>query len=141
MNYSKTLLECLSVSSRIKSVEGRIKFIGEKVDSAHGTAVQAQSLVAGLQPQVQSNMMRITEIATSLENLRTSVTSHVDTVMDTCKDMRQLLIKRTSLPDANNPSETIDMVDALSVLGPLLGETGDQIGKAISRADDAFKLQ
>jgi hypothetical protein len=96
-------------------------------------------LVVGLQPQVQGNMTRITEIATSLENLRTSVTSHVDTVINTCKDLRQLIINRTSLPDVNNPPETIDMVDALAVLGPLLGETGDQIEKAISKADDAFQ--
>jgi hypothetical protein len=133
-NHTKSVLESLSLSSKVKTIEGRIKHVGEKVDSAHNTAVQAQSLVAGLQPQVQSNKLRITEIATSLEDLRAFVTSQVDTVMGTCKDLRELLIKRTSLPDVNNPSETIDLADVLSVLGPLLNETGDQIEKAISKA-------
>jgi DNA polymerase III alpha subunit (gram-positive type) len=137
-NHTKSVLESLSLSYKGRAIEGRIKHVGEKADSAHNTAVQAQSLVVGLQPQVQSNTLRITEIATSLEDLRTSVNSQVDTVMSTCKDLRELLIKHTSLPDVNNPSETIDLADVLSVLGPLLNETGDQIGKAISKADNAF---
>jgi hypothetical protein len=40
----------------------------------------------------------------------------------------------------NNPSETIDLADVLSVLGPLLNETGEQVEKAIFRADDAFNI-
>jgi hypothetical protein len=138
-NHTKSVLESLSLSYKVKTIEGRIKHVGEKAHYAHNIAVQAQSLVVGLQPQVQSNTLRITEIATSLEDLRTSVTSQVDTVMGTCKDLRELLIKHTSLPDVNNPSETIDLADVLSVLGPLLNEIADQIGKAISKADNAFK--
>jgi hypothetical protein len=140
LNQTKSVLESLSLSSKVKTIKGRIEHIGEKANSAHNTAAQAQFLVAGLQPQVQSNKLRVTEIATSLEVLRTTVTSQVDTVMDACKDLRELLIKRTPLPNANNPSETIDLADMLSVLGPLLNEAGDQIEKAISWADDAFNI-
>jgi methyl-accepting chemotaxis protein len=122
LNQTKSVLESLSLSSKVKTMEGRIEHIRDKADYAYNTAVQAQSLVSGLQPQVQSNKLRVTEIATSLEVLRTTVTSQVDTVMDTCKDLREQLIKRTSLPNVNNPYETIDIADVLSVLGPVLDE-------------------
>jgi FKBP-type peptidyl-prolyl cis-trans isomerase len=55
LNQTKSLLEALSLNSKVKTIEGRIKHIRDKADPAHNTAVQTQSLVAGLQPQVQSN--------------------------------------------------------------------------------------
>jgi hypothetical protein len=60
--------------------------------------------------------------------------------MGTRKDLQELPIKCTSLLDANNPSKTIDSVDVLSVLGPSLNETGEQIEKAIYKACDAFNI-
>jgi hypothetical protein len=44
--------------------------------------------------------------------------------MNTCKDLHELLTKRTSLPNVNNPYETIDISDVLSTLGHVLDEIG-----------------
>jgi hypothetical protein len=140
LSINKCLLDYASSQSKHRLLKGEFDSLSARMGEMDTKMSGINTLVTNFQTSLNGNLGRINAHATSLEDLRTSLSARVNSVNDTCDDLRQLIISSTSVPSADNPEESITIADALSAVGTMQLQIVQQISEAAQQAGSAFEI-